>query len=164
MEEQRRNEARSRADAALGALHTNPEDDRALECLLERVFTTPDGDRPRRREELVELAETRLGLGRSEAEEVYDVARAEGLDPAYAFELVRCGIAVCDFEVPDAEPIVDTGEPDWVDERPSAAPERERRLRTSFRRLRGLLESSESPEAALDTFVRDPSVDDCGYG
>ena len=138
---------------------------RRLSCLRDSVFTAPAGERPRRREELVELAVGKLSVARQSAEEIYDIAAEEGLEPAVAFELVRCGIAVCRFdgEVDDA-PVVDTGNPQWLGDTPPP-PEAvlERRLRATFRRMRGLLEKTESADAAFDAFVREPDVEDCGY-
>lgn len=134
--------------------------------LGEVVFLAPADERPRRREELMEMAEDRLGMERSQAEWIYEIAREEHLEPALAFELVRTGLAVCDLEVPDAEPIVDVGGPDWVDPvetGPLAAVERERKLRSSFRRLRGMAERSGSAEAALREYAAEPDVEACGF-
>lgn len=136
-----------------------------IECLLERA---PVADQRaahhRRRIELVEDAVRSAGVERELAEEVYDIAREEGVEPAFAFELVRCGVAVCGpEEMPEAEAI-STGRPPWLEPPvPGEEAARERRLRNSFRRLRGLLERHGSPEEALVEFAREPDVEECDY-
>lgn len=134
-------------------------------CLVERA---PVADRRaahhRRRIELVEDAVRDVGLGREEAEEVYDVAREEGVEPAFAFELVRCGVGVGGFgEAPDAEAVT-TGRPPWLEGVvPREKAVRERWLRNSFRRLRGLLEEYDSPEEALIEFAQEPDLEEYDY-
>jgi hypothetical protein len=136
------------------------------ECLLERVpeIETMAGHQ-RRRIELVERAVTEERIERGLAEEAYDLAREEGLEPAFGLELVRCGIAVC--EPPDSD-LVETsavrGHPEWLEPPvPGAEATRERRLRMSFRRLRRLLEERPTAEEALTAFAKDPDVQACGY-
>lgn len=159
-----------RIGAALRALAQYREgrafDGAAPDCLLERLESTADDSaRHRRRAELVGRAVMEQRMPHWLAEEIYDVAREEGLDPAFAFELVRCGVAVCgpEGETPDAPEQVQ-GDPNWL----AAAPPvpdaaRERRLRTSFRRLRSLFDRSETAEEALIAFAREPDVGTCGY-
>ena len=113
---------------------------------------------------MVEDAVHEAGMDRELAEEVYDVAREEGVEPAFAFELVRCGVAVCGPEEPPAAESIVTGRPAWLEPAiPSAEATRERRLRNSFRRLRSLLERHETPEEALIEFAREPDVQECDY-
>lgn len=127
-----------------------------------------DARQGRRREELVERAETELGWARREAERVYDTAREEGLDPALAVELVRSGVAVCEPEPDDnaaMEGTVEPGPPDWLTP-PTALPAdplRERRMRESFRRVRSLLAESAGASEALCSFAAAEDVERCGY-
>lgn len=138
----------------------------AASCLLQRVdeLETMAGHQ-RRRIELVERAVDEAGLERELAEEAYDIAREEGLEPAFGLELVRCGIAV--VEPPDTE--LETtaavkGHPEWLEPPvPPAEATRERRLRMSFRRLRSLLEESDTPEEALVAFATEPDVAECEF-
>jgi hypothetical protein len=139
---------------------------RAAECLLERVDEIEQlAGRQRRRIELVERAVDEEGMERELAEEAYDIAREEGLEPAFGLELVRCGVAVC--EPPDSDLEATSavrGHPEWL-EPPVPAPEatRERRLRMSFRRLRNFLEERPSPEEALSAFAAEPDVAECEF-
>lgn len=125
----------------------------------------------RRREDLVEQAVERTRLTRAYAELIYDIAADEDLEPAFAFELVRSGVAVCEPPrggVPPRGTQVE-GAPEWI--APAAVSEplpteelvRERRMRSSFRRLRGHLERCPTPEEAIDAFCGEPDVGDCGY-
>jgi hypothetical protein len=70
------------------------------ECLIGRAEAL-DKQLPqhRRREELLERAESEQDMDREIAELVYELALDEGLEPAFAFELVRCGIGVQDHDV-----------------------------------------------------------------
>lgn len=132
----------------------------------ETIFLAPAGERPRRREELIEMAEEHLGMQRVDAERIYEIAREEHLEPALAFELVRSGLAVSGLEVPDAEPIVDVGEPTWVEPVDAASAEnveRERKLRASFRRLRGLTDRHPAAEKALEEYAAEPDVEPSGF-
>lgn len=140
-------------------------------CLLEAAARLDDPDRPRRQAELVEQFTRDTGAGRDDAEDIYRVAREEGLEPAFAFELVRCGVAVRGPD--DAVPTEIKGDtalaqgsvPEWVAGPPSDEEEarRERRLRTSFRRLRRLLTEHPEPEDALVAFLEEPDVHADGY-
>lgn len=160
-----------RRRAALRALEQYRERPRAVEagkgveCLIDRAAQVEDeAMRHRRRNELVEEAEE-AGIPHTFAEEVYDVARQEGVEPAFAFELVRCRVGVRELEDDEAEPpATDPGRPDWVGEAPSPdAARRERRLRASFRRLRALLEGCDTAEEALTNFAKQPDVGEYGY-
>lgn len=124
-----------------------------------------DAERGRRRQEVIGRAVEEGGVERALAEQVYDVALEEGVEPAFALELVRCGVAVGGEpeEAPDAETI-QVGAPPWLVEAPSRGEaDRERRLRLSLRRLRGLLETHDTAEDALIAFVREPDVDERGF-
>ena len=166
-------QGRTRAEAALDALARYREQRardggrraEGAECLLQRELVSDTGEpKLRRRVELVERAVEEGWMDRETAGEVYDVAREEGLEPAFAFELVRCGVAVGGpEETPDA-PTIQKGQPAWLEEPvPREEALHERRLRMSFRRLRHLLEEKETPEEALIAFAEEPDVDTCGY-
>jgi hypothetical protein len=121
-----------------------------------------------RRQELLEEA-VGEGMSMELAEQLYDVAREEGLDPGLAYELVRCGLGVCppDDGVSNApaEPSSDKYAPGWLLQ-PASAPDdvlRERMLRLSFRRIRSLLEQHEDPEDAVRAFAQEPDVGLNGY-
>ncbi len=112
-----------------------------------------------------------LGLGIADelAELLYDVAQEEGLDPVLALELVRSGLGIA----PPAqglgnaprEPTTDKYRPEWLE--PPIPPDallRERTLRVSFRRLRGLLEHHAGDAAgAFQAFAREPDAGPVGY-
>lgn len=134
----------------------------ARECLLERA-TVADEEAAgrRRREELVGHGTQDLHLSRELAEFVYDLAWEEGLEPAFAFELVGCGVRVCDLdeEGEDVSASVQ-GAPEWIaDPTPTAAARRERQLRLSFRRLKRLLDERPTTQDALIAFVDEPDVE-----
>lgn len=122
------------------------------------------GGREHRREELVARAEER-GIGRPGAEQAYDIASQEGVEPAYGMAVVLEGVSVqlLDGPRPDvgaAEP----NEPEWVDEPPSPQQaERERRLRQTFRRLRSKLDEEDSIQAAFAAFAGEPDLEPYDY-
>ena len=60
------------------------------------------GEAPKRRDELIEWAGREHGLSADRAALIHDIAREEGLDPAFAFELVHCGVGVQDLREPSA--------------------------------------------------------------
>lgn len=117
-----------------------------------------------RRELLVEHAEDR-GVDRTTAEQAYDIAREERLDPAYGLALVLEGISVRPLASP--RPDVDTSEPnepEWVDAPPRAElAERERRLRQTFRRFRSHLDEGDGAASAARAFVREPDLEPYDY-
>ena len=103
----------------------------------------------RRHEQLVEWAESELGLDRSYA--------------VLAFELVRAGIGVRELEQPEQDMDEEASQqtpPDWVAEDAVELDDvaLERRLRASFRRLRSHLESSDTPVEAVEAFLADADV------
>jgi hypothetical protein len=110
-----------------------------------------------------------VGMSDELAEMLYDVAREEGLDPLLAFELVRSGLGV--LPPPDGvdnapgQPVTDKYRPEWLES--PVDPDtllRERTLRLSFRRLRGLLqEHTGDAAAAFRAFAREPDVGPVGY-
>jgi hypothetical protein len=122
------------------------------------------GAEEHRRERLVDEAEDR-GVERPLAEQAYDIAREEHLDPAYGLALVLNGLSV--RPLTSASPDVDASdatEPEWVDAPPKPAlAERERRLRQTFRRLRSRLEESEDSRSAMLQFAREPDLEDHAY-
>ena len=124
---------------------TEPENttERPLKDRLQRVLGTAEelgGAGELRRDRIVEGAEDR-GLDRPTAEQAYDIAREERLQPAYALALVLEGVSIRPLESP--APDVETSEPnepEWVDAPPAPElAERERRLRQTFRRFRSHL-------------------------
>lgn len=173
MSESKRPDGEDRVVAALRALERYRER-RALdggsvsdgpECLVRRA---PVADRiaahRRRRSELIERAVREDGLDRDLAADVYDIAREEGVEPAFAFELVRCGVAVLDLDEvePEAESVAQAV-PTWYESPHPAEARRERQLRTSFRRLHSLLERHATAEEALIAFAREPDVGGSKY-
>ncbi len=138
----------------------------AAACLEQRARRFQQLAGPeRRRSEVVERAMAEAGLARGEAEEAYDLAREEGLDPALALELLHCGVLV--RSPGDVAPIsqrhdtvLEEMPPEWLRGPPPADEDarRERRLRASFRRLRVLLQERGTPEEALLAFADEPDV------
>jgi hypothetical protein len=120
---------------------------------------------PKRRVELIEWAEREHGMARDRASLIHDIAREEGLEPAFAFELVRCGVGVQELAEPSADETMVDGPPEWVAPAPPAevSPARERLLRASFRRLRSHLGNAPTAEAALAAFVAEPDVGEVVY-
>lgn len=121
----------------------------------------------RRRVDIVQEAQA-AGMPAELAEMLYDVARDEGLDPAFAYELVRSGLGVAPpregIDNAPEQPTTDKYVPEWL--LPAQPPDevlRERMLRLSFRRLRALLEAHPAPEDALRAFAREPDVGQYGY-
>ena len=121
----------------------------------------------RRREHLIEKA-LQAGISPEFADEIYDVAEEEKIDPAIAFEIVLSGRGVREL----AEPVTETWEEVQVEAPPAwitpEAPQptdaaRERRLRLTFRRVRSLLESESSTDAALHKFEQQPDVGPINY-
>ncbi len=139
--------------------------DTGIPCLIQRAHEVEEeAERHRRRAELIDRAVREDGIDPELAGEVYDLAREEGIEPAFAFELVRCGVAVreLDEEEPEATYTV-RGYPSWLHALPEEEARRERLLRRSFRRLRGLLERHDSPEEALIAFAREPDVGEVDF-
>ncbi|MBW3571458.1 MAG: hypothetical protein KY467_10150 [Gemmatimonadetes bacterium] len=122
----------------------------------------------RRRLDVIQEA-VDVGMADELAEMLYDVAREEGLDPVLAFELVRSGLGVLPPRggVDNAPefPTADKYRPEWLE--PPVDPDtqlRERTLRLSFRRLRGLLDQhTDDPAEAFRAFAREPDVGPVGY-
>lgn len=139
---------------------------------LRRAGDGEAGVASRRREELVRERVDHAALSRLHAEMIYDIAVEEGLDPVFAFELVASGVAVCDAPQGDGDAVQETiveATPEWISptgvSEPVATEDvvRERRLRVSFRRLRGELERWPTAEEAIAAFANEPDVGDCGY-
>jgi hypothetical protein len=122
----------------------------------------------RRRIDVVQEA-VAVGMSGELAEMLYDVAREEGLDPALAYELVRCGLGVQPpadgIENAPAFATTDKYRPEWLES--PVDPDtvlRERTLRISFRRLRAVLEQHTGDAAeAFRAFAREPDVGPVGY-
>jgi hypothetical protein len=127
---------------------------------------TPEG--VRRRAELMDDAHA-AGMSPELADMMYDIAVEEGLDPGLAFELVRSGLGVAPPEEgldnAPAQPTSDKYTPAWLVQPPTPTDTmlRERMLRLSFRRVRGLLEAHPDPDDAFRAFAREPDVGAFGY-
>jgi hypothetical protein len=155
-----------------GFRRDRPAADEGVACLLRGAADHVHGEpQERRRNALIERAIERDGLPRDFAELIHDTAEEEGLEPAFAFELVRCRVGVVELDqlvYPDAgaaESVKMEGPPRELiaPEEAGFATARERRLRTSFRRLRRHLEASGTPEEALSAFAAEPDVGRCRY-
>ena len=137
------------------------------EGLLDEEGLNPE-ELSRRRMDVVQEA-VAVGMSDELAEMLYDIARDEGVDPALAYELVRSGMGVPPPEdgVENAPRFAtsDKYRPEWLE--PPVDPDtvlRERTLRFSFRRLRGLLEQhTGDAAAAFRAFAREPDVGPVGY-
>ncbi len=140
--------------------------DRGVECLKGRALRIEaEAAFLRRHEEIVEWAGAELGVERAFAERIYEIAIEEGVEPAFAFELVRCGVGIVEASGGEADaPSLQTTPPAWVSERPDPdeAP-REWRLRTSVRRLAALLNDGRAPAEALREFAASPDIDAVAY-
>ena len=126
------------------------------------------GEWERRHEVLMERAEERDGLERPLAEEIYQLAEEEGLEPELALLLAGSGVGVIELEELDTDPErlgIQQAPPDWIGEAGIPVPEarRERRLRLSFRRLRRLLEETGSAMEAVRRFTLEPDVTEHAY-
>jgi hypothetical protein len=133
----------------------------AGECLRQGVSGI--GAMERRHESLMEWAETQLGLEREYAEQVYALAEESGLEPVYAFVLIRCGLGVQELETPEqdaGEQAAQQAPPEWVGEDMVQLEDiaLERRLRATFRRLRGHMDEAPTPGAAVDAFLGSEDV------
>jgi hypothetical protein len=124
-------------------------------------------ERARRRMDVIEEAQAE-GMSPELAEMMYDVAAEEGLDPAFAFEVVRSGLGVA----PPPEGVANAAEqpasdkyyPTWLlPASPTDDVLRERMLRLSFRRLRSLLETHADPAEAFRLYAREPDVGVYGF-
>ncbi len=140
----------------------------SADVLLERVEAGwGEGERTQRRIEILRQAEED-GMPPELAEMLYDIAREEGVDPGLAYELVRSGLGVIPPRegVSNAPPQPETDKyvPEWLS--PALPPDdllRERMLRLSFLRLRGLLRKHQEVEDALRAFANEPDVGLMGY-
>jgi hypothetical protein len=124
-------------------------------------------DAERRRSEIMDDAEAE-GMPPELAALLYDIAQEEGLDPGLAFELVRTGLGVAPpadgVSTASDAPAVDKYLPPWMfPPEPTDHMLRERMLRVSFRRLRGILGEEGDPDAALRRFALEPDVGHYGY-
>jgi hypothetical protein len=122
------------------------------------------GGEEHRREALMERAEDR-GVDRATAEQAYDIALEESLEPAYGIAVVLEGLSVRLLDGPrPGVNATEPNEPEWVDRPPSAdAAELERRLRQTFRRLRAKAEETGGPAEALRAFAAEPDLEPYDY-
>jgi hypothetical protein len=140
------------------------EEEAAQRCLRDGAGAlTGDAATERRHEALMEWAEGELGLDRGWAEDVYALAEEVELEPVYAFLLVRCGVGVTELEPPEQDPdeeAVQQDPPEWVgaDAVEFEDLALERRLRGTFRRMRGHLERETSPAAAVEALLAEPDI------
>lgn len=140
-----------------------------IQTLLERVAQLEHAPpTSRRREDLIARA-VDAGHLHEYANQMYDVAAEEGVDPAIAFEIVLSGVGVRELAPPNNDSWEETqveAPPVWLTDNHPPPPDdaaRERRIRASFRRLRSLTESSATPQEALRTFVSEPDVGEVDY-
>ncbi len=130
-------------------------------ALIERAKAIEAAGVHRRHEELMEIA-VADGLELPLAEQVHTLALEESLAPAYALALVATNVGVEELVPPESgdEDSMQQATPDWVlegDANPAAIA-RERRLRSSMRRLRRHLEEGGSAESAVERFLAEPDV------
>jgi hypothetical protein len=116
----------------------------------------------RRHEELMSIAVEEDGIDAVLAEQVHALALEENLAPAYALALVATGIGVEELVAPESgdDDSIQQTAPDWVlegDVSPASIA-RERRLRSSMRRLRHHLEEAGSAGDAVQRFLAEPDV------
>jgi hypothetical protein len=133
----------------------------AGERLLSGLSGLSGDDVERRHEVLMEWAESE-GLERGYAEQVYALAEEENLEPLLALHLVRAGIGVRELEAPeqDMDEAAQQTPPEWVTEDVVELDDiaLERRLRATFRRLRGHLEGETDLMAAVRRMLQDADV------
>jgi hypothetical protein len=140
---------------------------RRIEILLARATRLDEGAVSRRRDDLVQRA-VDAGLSREYADQMYDVATEEDLDPAVAFEVVLSGVGVRELAGPASEAWEETqveAPPSWIADLEQLPVDvaRERRTRNSFRRLRQIMEHTTSPRAAIFEFVDQADVGPVDY-
>jgi len=136
------------------------------ERLMSRVLTLAQGDGAERRHpQLMEWA-VKSGISRELAEWAVELAREEDLEPALGLALVVSGVGVIELEPPT--PITEENTrsltpPEWVEPtEPAATIEAERRMRNTFRRLRGELAHGDLVRA-FDRLLDDPDVGPVDY-
>lgn len=138
-----------------------------LQRVLRRAEQIATEDAPRRRAELIGRASA-AGHPIEYGDLIYDIAEEEGIDPAIAFELVLNGIGIRELSPPSNDGWLETqveAPPQWVSEPAASAVDaaHERHMRTTFRRLRSLLEQHGSMGAALAAFAQQPDVAEMKY-
>jgi hypothetical protein len=133
------------------------------DCLERAVRAHGGAGVERRHEALLDTAVHELGLDRAHAEQIYALAEEEQLEPILAFQLVRCGVGVLELERPSPDAHESASQetpPGWVAAQAVRLDDIviERRLRLSFRRFRGLLETRGDPVSAARAFMAEPDV------
>lgn len=133
------------------------------QCLTRRMAALTGDAVERRHEDLMDWAESELGLERGYAENIYALAEEEKLLPVHGLVLVHCGVGVQELEEPEQdadEAAHQAAPPDWVEadrvEFEDVA--LERRLRATFRRFRTRLEEAGSASAAVTAFLEEADV------
>jgi hypothetical protein len=137
------------------------------QCLRERARLLEHvPELERRREHLLEGVAQRSGVRTTVLGTAYDLAMEEGLDPVLALEVIGCGVGVLDLPAP--EPVEDmhsSAPPAWVAP-PLEPPDElvlERRMRLTFRRMRGCLERGRDLQVAILSFCAAPDVGAYSY-
>ena len=172
-EEQAMAERAQRAEHALAAYHERRRRRRADDTWFGSAsgLLAEDGvaadERVRRRMDVIGEAQAE-GMSPELAEMMYDVAREEGVDPSFAYELVRSGLGVAPpsegLANAAGQPASDKYYPTWL--LPATQTDdvlRERMLRMSFRRLRSKLEQHADPAEAFRAYAREPDVGVYGF-
>lgn len=137
------------------------------EHLLERVESLSRGDgKERRHPELMDWAAER-GVSRELAERSVEIAKEENFDPALGLALVEAGVGVIELEPPTPISEEDTRAltpPEWIgpETEPPAVVVNERRMRNTFRRMRGELERADLVQA-FELFLDEPDVGPVRY-
>lgn len=143
------------------------QDEVGLEFLVHRVEEMErQPARHRRREELLESVAEESHVSREVAEQAYEIALDEGLEPAFALEIVRAGVAIERPAEQEADaPAVQPTRPEWIeDPPPPEVAHRERVMRETFRRLRGLFEDHPDPKDAFRALARAEDLRRFEYG
>lgn len=146
-----------------GVDSTGTREQAAQDCLRRGIAGIGGEGVERRHEVLMEWAEAELGMERAYAEQVYAIAEEEQLEPIYAFQLVRCGVGVRELTPPEQDHALEEASqqapPDWVGDETVELDDvaLERRLRSSFRRLRHHLEAG-AAAAGVEAFLAEPDV------
>ncbi len=140
--------------------------DKRIADLVLRTEQIASAETPRRRIDLVQRA-VEGGHSVEYADLIYDIADEEGIDPAFAFELVLNGIGIRELTPPAPDPSAESqveAPPVWLTQPDSpAVAASERHMRTTFRRLRAAFDTHDSPRAAMEAFVSEPDVAEMKY-
>lgn len=137
------------------------------ERLMSRVELLAQGDGAERRHpQLMDWA-AENGVSRELAEWAFELAKEEDLEPALGLAMVVSGVGVIELEPPTPISEEDTRTltpPEWVGPatEPPAQVENERRMRNTFRRLRGEIARGDLVRA-FERLLDDPDVGPVEY-